>query len=245
MRGPFALAIAMIIEVFLLFLVVLVLIVGVLGFFLPILPGIFFLGIAVALYSLMLKSDYGVITPKVQRVVARTQKEVLNYKIVNNSMGMIKDFQDRKQVKAREAILKYGLILFFINLSLVMALSFGFVSLSLAFSMLDVNELLLAYVPLILIFIFAASSAVVWYRFGQILRSVFKKRKVINASLVTLISFLPMFAILIFVTSLVSLTSFFHNDFLVLAFMGFFLMAILTAVFELMIINFGLTVKQK
>lgn len=245
MKKQISLIITLAIEALLLILVLIVLIVGVLGIFLPILPGILLLGAGVAIYSLMVKGDYGILTPKVNRHVLKIRGKILELKITKKIMGVVKKIQKRKQTKTNEQILKYGLILFSFNIVLVFAFLFGFISLSILGALFNLQGAMIAFVPLLVVFLFAGSSAIVWYRFGQILGNHFKKRKSLNSALVVLISVLPLLAVLILFSGIISAVGGFNNEILAVAFLGLLLMSILSAVFELLVVNLGVITPTK
>lgn len=240
MKGSIALIIAITVEIILLFLIFLVLLVGILGVFLPILPGILFIGFAMGLYSLMVQKNYGAVTPKLHKYVVLNKEKILNFKIVKNYMRIINKIKKRRQARIEEEILKNGLILFGFNIALVAAFLFGFVGISYLAILLGVDGLLLAFVPLVIIFIFAASSAVVWYRFGGVLSRVFKKRKILNSALVVFVSILPMLGLVLFLSAIAGLVGIFSDYFMAVTFLGILLMTVLASVFELLIVSFGI-----
>ncbi len=233
------------VETLILIFIFLVLIVGVLGIFLPFLPGLVLFGIAAGIYSLLIKSNYGILTPKIHRHLLFNRDKFFGLKITKKIMGLIKNFKNRKKEKVKEEILKNGLILLGFNLALVFAFFFGFVCLSLLGSLLAIEGVLIAFIPLVVIFIFAGGSALVWFRFGQILSSHFKEKKVLNSALVVLISILPLLLILILFSTILSITGGFNSEILVITFLGFLLMSILAAVFELLVVSFGVMTPLK
>lgn len=239
MKGYIALIIALIIEVLLLILILIALLVGVLGVFLPILPGLFFFGIATAIYSLMIKNNYGTITPHVHKRVLKNKDKITNLKIIQKYMPIIKKIQKKRAQKAKEEILKNGVILFGFNVALVLAFVFGFIGTSIVARMLNVHGLFLAYIPLAVIFVFASVSAIVWFRFGQILASRFKKKHVLNSSLVVLISILPLLVFLILFSGIITVVGIGSNELVVILFLGSLFMSVLAAVFELLLVNLG------
>jgi len=231
----FALGIESIILIFIL----LILIIGVLGIFLPFLPGLVLFGIAAGVYSLLIKSNYGIITPKIHRHFIFNRDKFFGLKITKKIMGLIKNFKSRKKEKVKEEILKNGMILLGFNLALVFAFFFGFIFVSLLGSLLAVEGTLAAFIPLVVIFVFAGGSTLVWFRFGQILSPHFKKKKVLNSALIVLISILPLLVILILFSAILSISGGFTSEILVITFLGFLLMSVLAAVFELLVVSFG------
>src|SRR3990167_8325314 len=103
-------------------------------------------------------------------------------------MGLIKKIQQKKENKLKALIIKHGLILLGFNLVLSLALFFTLASLMFLESLLGLAGLLLLFLPLVAIFIFASASAIIWYRVGSVLASEFKKAKILAAAAAVLIS---------------------------------------------------------
>ena len=243
MTGQIYLLFALIVEGVLLILIFLVMVVGIMGVFLPVLPGLFIFGLAAGLYSLLVKKGYGKVTPKVHRRVVILGNYLNNLEITKKIMLRINAFKKRRQERARAEILKHGLILFGFNLALILIFLFGFIGLSVLLQLIAWQGLVLAFGPLLFLFIFAGASAVVWYRFGQLLGGHFKKRKIVNTALVVLISMLPVLAVFLLFSAVVGLVGGFVNEALALTFLGFFLMSMLTSVFELLVVSLGVITK--
>lgn len=238
-KAPISLIIALAVEVLLLVLIALILMVALLGVFLPFLPGIFFLGLAVGIYTLVLKSNFNNISSRFHPKLLTWRENFLNLKIMKKPMGIIKAIKKKKIEKEKTEILKYGLVLLGFNVALILAFLFGFIGTSVLVSLLNIQGLIIAFVPLFIIFIFSACSAVIWFRFGVILGGIFKKRKVINSSIVVLISVLPLLVFLVLLSGILGLVGGLDNEILAITFLGVLLMSILSAVFELLIITFG------
>lgn len=242
---PFGLVFALAIEVLLLILIVIVLLVALVGVFLPILPGLFFVGLAAGLYALMIKTGYNKISSKAHPHLLNFRDKIINLKITKKIMAMTKIFKKRKEEKVKEEILKNGLILLGFNAALILAFIFGFLFVSVMTSLLKVQGVFLAFAPLLLIFVFAGSSAIVWYRFGQILGGHFQKRKTVNSALVVLISVLPFLALLILLSTFITFIGGSLGQFLGMIFLGFLLMSVLSAVFEVLIVSLGVMTNSK
>ena len=150
-----------------------------------------------------------------------------------------------REQKVNEEILKHGLILFGFNVALLLLFTLGFMAISLLAAMLEISGILLAFVPLAVMFIFSAISAVTWYRFGQILGKHFKKKKFLNSSLVVLISILPLLVILIFISNFFSKTENGFDEVLAILFLGNLLLAVLAAIFELLVVNLGVMTPKR
>ncbi|MDD2807531.1 MAG: hypothetical protein PHW95_03375 [Patescibacteria group bacterium] len=235
---------ALVVEILLLILIAVVMLVGVLGIFLPILPGIFLLGVGVALYSLMVKDTKRKITPKIHVKMLKLKDFILSLKITLKFMGIIKLIKKRHEEKAKEEILKNGLILFGFNIILVLLFLFVFISLSIIETWFKANDLFLVFVPIIVLFFFAGLATVIWYRFGQILSDRFKDRKMVNSSLVVLVSVLPMLAFLILFTGILGVAGGFGNELVAVAFLGLMLMTVFAAAFELLTVSLGVATKK-
>ena len=161
-------------------------------------------------------------------------------------MGLIKAIKKRKQKKEKEEILKHGLVLAGFNIALTLAFFFGLIAVSILASLLGLSGLLFfAFIPLLVIFLFAGSSAVIWYRFGQILAGHFKKRKIVNSALVVLVSILPLLTVLLLFSGIINLAGGFTGELAIFMFLGFLLMSILAAVFELLIVSLGVITRVK
>lgn len=245
MAGHFSLIIALIVEAVLLILILLVMIVGVMGVFLPFLPGLFIFGLAAGIYSLLVKKGYGRVTPKVHVKVLKLGNFVNNLEITKKVMFKINIFKKKKQVKVFEEILKNGIILFGFNLALILLFLFGSIGASLLARIFDWQGFAQAFMPLLFLFGFAAGSAIVWFRFGQLMGKHFDDNKIINSSLVVLISVLPILSFILLFSGIISLVGGFSNEFLAVAFLSFFLMSVLAAVFEMLIVSLGIITKVK
>jgi len=245
-KAPLTLILALAVEVLVLILILLVVLFGVLGFFLPVLPGLLLFGLAAGLYSLLLRSkSFGTITSRFHPHLKKIGTKFTNLPIIKKNMGIRKKIQERKDEKTKEEILKNGLILIGLNLALFLVFFFGFLSLSIIATLLRLEATALAFMPLLAIFIFSAFAGVVWYRFGQILGQKFKKRKILNTALVVLISVLPILLILMILSNFIFLLGSINSGIVALAFLSLILMAILSAVFEFLIVSIGVVTKIK
>ncbi|MFA6322858.1 MAG: hypothetical protein WCX71_05325 [Candidatus Buchananbacteria bacterium] len=235
---------ALIIEILLLMFVLIFLLLGLAGMVLPIIPGFIFIGLALALYLLVSKSPYGVITPRIHPHLQKLKYNFLNLKISRNFMGLLQKLKKKKEEKIKTAILKNGLILLGFNLVLMVAFFLAFVSATLLIDFLSGPVILMGLTPLALIFIFAGCSAVTWYRFGQILAGQLKQNRILNASLVVLISLLPLLVILMLFSFLIDSLGGFADSMVAISFFSFLLMSFLSATFELIIVTLGVITKK-
>lgn len=242
MKTQIALIFTLAVEVLLLILVVLVMVIGVLGVFLPFLPGLFLFGAGAALYSLLAKSGRGRITPFIDRIVIN---RFYNLPVISKIMKLLSAFMKRKKNSVFDIILSHGLLLCGYNIVLSLGFLFGFTVVSIVGSWLTDNETTLALLSLLVIFVFSAISAVVWYRFGQLLGEHLRQRRAINAGLTVLVSLLPLLALLIIFAAVVGYAGAFANEFIVIAFLGLLLMVILSSTFELLIVMAGVLTKSK
>ena len=241
MKIPLALIFALFIEIVLLLLIFLVLVVGLLGVFVPFLPGLFLVGVAAAVYSLLVRNDYGKITPKIHHRLLKIKNKIFSLRITKKIMNIIAKIKNQKKEKIKKDIWRHGLILLGFNAVLILTFIYGFVSLVILVSLLGLPEIMIAFIPLLTIFLFAGGSAVVWYRFGQILSQTFKQKRIFYTTLVVLISLLPLLIFLI----LISLPVNFGNPLTLLLFLGFLLMVSLAAAFELLLVNLGVITRVK
>lgn len=157
-------------------------------------------------------------------------------------MGLIKKIQKRKQEKIKEAIIKHGLILFGFNLALTLALFFALTAVMIIAFLFDFSTITLAFIPLLVIFLFAAACAIVWYRFGQILSFQFKKNKILYSGIVVIISVLPLLFILLFLSLLLSAWGTI-SDITAVAFLGTVFITVLAIIFEVVIVSLGVMTK--
>ncbi len=239
MLRPLFLVFLLLVELMLLIVIFLFLLLGVLGIFLPVIPGIVLIGVGAAIYSLMINKNFGLVTPRVHRGVLISKNKVLSLSIIKKSMVFFKKFSQRKSVKDQELVVKHGAILLSFNFLLALAFILSISGLTFLIGLVNSPATTAAFVPLLLIFIFAAVSAVTWYRFGQILGTQFKGHKVTNASLVVLISILPLLMLLFILSSIVNVVGGFHQEALAVIFMSLVFMATLASVFELIIVSLG------
>ncbi|MFA5022368.1 MAG: hypothetical protein WC508_04790 [Patescibacteria group bacterium] len=239
MKSKIVIILALSIEFILLLVVGLFFLMALLGAILPVIPGVLFLGLGIGLYLLILRSGHGHITKAVHPHLLGIKDKIFNLKVTQKIMGLIKEIKRKKQERVKEEILKNGMILLGFNIALILAFIFGFISLSFLADALNLSVLFFAFIPLIAIFVFAGASSVVWYRFGQIIGARFKDRKAVNASLVVLISILPLWVILLVLSTLVNLTGAFNNDLVVISFISLILMSIFSAAFELIVVSLG------
>lgn len=243
MTKTFLFLFGLIIEGLLLVLILIFMVLGLLGIFLPVLPGIFLIGIGAGIYSLLLRGQYGKFTPVIHRRVVKVRGKVLTLKITDKTMGLIKNLKDKKKRRIEIEIVKNGLILLGFNFALILGLVFGFIILSLLGEVLSISYLLRIFIPLVALFVFSATTAVIWYRFGQILSEVFKKQRIWNVTLVVLISVLPLVLILILLSILFNLFDLGSNQLVAATFLGLLLMSLLAAIFELLLVNLGVITK--
>lgn len=242
MKTQFSLIFALAVESLLLILVVLVMIVGVLGVFLPFLPGLFLFGAGAALYSLLAKSGRGKITPFIDRIVIN---RFFDLPLIQKTMNFFRAFTKKGKNNVFDIILSHGLLLCGYNFALSLGFLFGFTVVTIIGNWVTDNQTTLALLSLLVVFAFSAISAVVWYRFGQLLGEHLYQRRAINAGLTVLISLLPLLALLIVFAGAVGYAGGFANEFMVIAFLGLLLMVILSSTFELLIVMAGVLTKTK
>lgn len=243
MKSHIALIFAIIVEVLLLILILLVIAVGILGVFFPFLPGLFLIGAGAGLYSLLARGGKGRLTPFIDRYVASTGGKLMELSIVKKTMNILSSIKGRNKKSIHEVILSHGLILCGYNFALALGLLFGFTTVSIIAHWID-NDMTSAMLSMATIFIFSAVSAVVWYRFGQVLGSHLKQRRAVNAALVVLVSILPLLAILIMFAAAVGVAGGFGNQLIAIFFLALLTISILASAFELIIVSAGVLGKR-
>lgn len=236
---------ALAVEILLLTIILALFILGILGFFLPVMPGIVLVGAGAAIYSLMIKSNFGAITPRLNNKLINNKDKILSLPIIKQSMWMFNYFKSKPVVRDNTEVVKNGVILFGFNILLVLFFVFANLGISFLVGLTNSSGVVAAFVPLLTIFVFSALSAIIWYRFGQILGSKFKQRRVLNSTLVVLISILPLLTLLFLLSSIVDLVGGFKQEVLVLTFLSILLISILASVFELVIVALGVATAKK
>lgn len=236
---------ALIVELVLLTVILIFFIFGIVGIFLPVVPGIILAGAGLAIYSLMIKNNFGAITPIINTKIINNRGKILSLPLVSKTMTIINHFKKKKVVQEQTEVIKNGVILFGFNFLLVLFYIFANLGVSFLLGLTNSPDMVAAFVPLLVIFMFASLSAVIWYRFGQILGPKFKERKIINSSLVVLLSILPLLMMLLLLSSILNLVGGFKQEFLSLAFLSILLISILASVFELIIVTIGAVTAKK
>jgi len=238
MKKQIGLVIAFIFEVSLLIVVVIFLLLGIVGIFLPIIPGLVLIGIAVAIYAFLIRDEKNKLSRYSHRYVIKFKSyfnKLIHPKIY---MGIIKTIKKRREEAIKVTVIKYGLILFGFNLALIMFLFFALTGAGTILTLLDFSQLVLTFVPLLIIFLFAAVCSIIWYRFGQILRKAFKDKLVLYSGLVVLISIVPLLLILFFLSLIIS-SGLATYSFWWMIFIINLLITVLAVVFEFFIVSLG------
>lgn len=158
-------------------------------------------------------------------------------------MGIIKRIQKKQQERQLESAIRYGFILLGFNFALLLALFFALIGTTTLVSLLNLSSLMFLFLPLVAIFVFAGASAIIWYRFGQILRVRFKHDQLTYSSLVVLISIVPLFLLLIFLSALLGVWAT-ATTFFVTAFIGTIFITILAVLFEVPVVVLGVMTKS-
>ena len=249
-RKNLALVITMAIEVVVLILILLVLLLGLVGIFLPILPGIFFIGIGVALYGLVLRSDRAMAIRKIHPVVKAIGEHFGPF--IHNSMLFMrfKKFFDRFSRRPRDEqydkdeILKNGLILGAFNLALVVAMMFTLTTLHYLNGVLTRRGVPSEFTTLTAIFSFGAISAVLWYRFGLIIGPRFRRRKTVNAALTVLVSIIPLLGIFLSLVNFYAVLPAVPMTLALTTLLSFIYVTVLAVIFEVALVTFGVRTKR-
>lgn len=150
-------------------------------------------------------------------------------------MELFLKIKNRKKEKIKKQIWRYGLMLLGFNAILILAFILSFISLIILSGLINLSEILIALIPILVVFIFAGGSGIVWYRFGQFLKEVFKKKRIYYSTLTVVISLIPLLAFLILISAMTNLA----NPLALLVFFGISLMVALAAAFELLVVNLG------
>lgn len=233
------------VEFFILLTIFVFLLLGVLGTFLPVIPGLIFIGLGAGLYYFLLNSRFGILSNKLNPHLIQYRNKITNSLIIIKFMGLIKKIKEKREEKVRTEIIKHGMILLAFNLLLILSFIFAFISSTLLAGLFLLPVELLSLVPLFVIFVFAGLSSIVWYRFGLILSDKFKEKKVINATLTVLVSLLPLLLIFMIYSTILDMTGGFSQELMVMAFLSLLLMSIFAAAFELLVVTLGVITKNK
>ncbi|OGY46095.1 MAG: hypothetical protein A3A24_03695 [Candidatus Buchananbacteria bacterium RIFCSPLOWO2_01_FULL_46_12] len=244
MKRQLGIIIAFILEVSLLLVVLIFLLLGIVGIFLPIIPGLVLVGFAVAIYTFLLKNEKNQLSHRFHRYLLKFKSRF--NRLTNNRiyMGIIKTIKKRRAEAIQRTIVRYGLILFSFNFTLILFLFFLLMGLTTAAFLLSLSVWVIAFVPLFVIFLFAATASIIWYRFGQILRSVFQEKLILYSGLVVLISVLPLLLILFFLSLIISVFSFSGSSLLPTIFLVTLLVTVLAVIFEIFIVTIGAVTKD-
>ncbi|MBN1779244.1 MAG: hypothetical protein JW816_03430 [Candidatus Buchananbacteria bacterium] len=154
-------------------------------------------------------------------------------------MGIIKKFKEKKDRKNNELVVKNGVILFGLNFLLALALFILSASFYLLLDMFTFSDVVIIFIPLLIIFAFAAFSAVLWFRFGQYLVDEFSKKRIWYACFAVLLSVvLSIMALFILVYSFLAFNQGSFNGQII--FGGALFVTLLSVVFELPIVSLGI-----
>jgi hypothetical protein len=186
----------------------------------------------------MIKGGYNRISGRAHPHLMGFLDKIYKSKIVTDFVNFFTP-KKKKEELAKADILKYGLILLGLNVSLALVFCFSFILISILTILAEISGILIFFIPPIIIFIFSAASAVLWYRFGQILGNIFRQRKVLNSSLTVLVSLLPLMLIFIIIAGIVGILGSTASELLVVMVLGFLLMSVLAGAFELLIVSMG------
>ena len=229
---------ALILVIFFLFLLALI------GFLMPVIPGLVFVAFAVAIYLFLLKNENNKVIPPFHHKLLKIRDRFIHLKIIQNIMGLLKKIQKRRKEKIKTEILKHGLILLGFNLALTAALFFALTAAVIISFLASFQDAGLLFVPVFVVFLFAGICAIIWYRFGQILNKVFKKRQILYSGIVVLISVIPLFLLLFFISLIASVGPNTGTPVLI-AFIGTVFTTIFAIIFEMPLVSLGVIVSKK
>lgn len=158
-------------------------------------------------------------------------------------MGLVGSLRKKKAAKVKARVTSYGLTLLAFNLTIAGGLFFALAAISSFIEMLRVQGIAIFFVPLVAMLLFAASSGVGWYRFGQVVRDEFKKdSRLFYAGMIVLLSVIPLFIALLFLAALMALTGN-GQPLVAAAFTAMLLVTILASTFELIAVSLGVMTK--
>jgi len=153
-------------------------------------------------------------------------------------MGLIKRIKRQKKEKVQRKIILNSFILLGFNVALSLGLFFTLTVLSLGSLFIDPNGVLQPFMPLVAIFLFASISAVIWFRFGQIVAPQFKKKNIFYTAVSVLISVILMMLIMLFLALIFSAFYALPSS-LILMFLGTLFITLLAIIFELPVVTVG------
>ena len=235
---------ALVIELSLMLVIFLLFLLALVGFLMPIIPGFVFAAFAVAIYLFLLKNENNKVIPPFHNKLLEIRNRFIYLKIIQNIMGLLKKIQKKKKEKIKSEILKYGLILLSFNLALTVALFFALTAAVIISFLANCQSAGLLFLPVFVVFLFSGICAIVWYRFGQILNKVFKKRQILYSGLVVLVSVIPLFLLLFFISLIASVGPNTGTPTLI-AFIGTVFTTMFAMIFEMPLISLGVIMSKK
>ncbi len=240
--GKFIFFVALAVELLLLFIIFIILLIGVLGIFLPVIPGLLFVGLAAGIYSFILKSGYGTLSTKAYPHIDRFS----HYMKKRSSMSIpfiSKWWHATRVRRERRRIIQYGVLLFTINTLLTLVFILSMVVLSVLLLSFKASLAVSILAPLGVVFVFAGMCSVIWFRFGSTLGEAFRPSAPSQVTGVVVASLIPVLL----------LYGFLAAAYIVLApssqLAGFImgttmLITMFLSLFEIFIVHLGATLKR-
>ncbi len=106
----------------------------------------------------------------------------------------------RRSKKMTQGIIRYGLALLGFDILLGFCFFFGIMAIQFLYQGFYIPTFYDAFLPLMVLFIFAGGAAVVWFRYGQLLGAYFSKHRyavIIFTSLIAIVGLIALLSVLL------------------------------------------------
>lgn len=207
LRQNIVILLTLAVELALLCVVLVVLMLGLLGFFLPILPGVLFIGAGVALYGFLLHDKRSYATKAIHRHLDGWARRFVPERLRRHS-SRVRHWLGwpSRTISATDAVIPYTLALIGLDALLVALCGFGLLTVA-ALSPWMPNPVLWSFFsPILVLLLVAECSVIAWFRFGQLLGERVAHGVVAAATAVVFASVLPWLGILAVATTVVGLS---------------------------------------
>lgn len=236
-----AIIIGVIVEIFLFIVIFFLLVLGMVGVLLPVFPGLVLVGAAAAIYSLMVRSRFTVVTPRLNRYVMLFKRLFTSNKYIIRIILYMHILKKRYQQKFITRTLIFGLSMLGLNSVMVLSIIFCFIAWTNLSQMLNVEEALLAGF-IAIIFVFSGLSAVIWYRIGQMMGKKYGSEKVKAAFTSVFISLLPLLLMTMIAAEYVRLNE--VNEVYNALLLGLYGVTVLASILQFFIVYLGMITKK-
>jgi hypothetical protein len=194
----FTVLLTFIIEAVLLLVICMIMLVGLLGVFLPILPGVLLIGIGLGMYTLMLRDRRSHLTRRTHAALVRLHDFLAPaFRWIPRSWIDGLSSAPRRTNRATRAIAHYSAALAGLDLAVVFGLLFGWIFVIAITPVVPMASFWSVFAPILLLLIFAEVSIVVWFRFGRMLGHQLRGRLVGDSALIVVASALPWLVIIV------------------------------------------------